>query len=212
MIEQGTEEWFKERMGRCTASKFHHVRSSFGFSEGAKGYMLELIAERLTNVPTEGFDNADTRRGIEQEPYAKMNYTAKTLNIVEDIGFVKHKDTSILAGYSPDGFVGKEGTVEIKCVKKKVQLKTIFDGRNKKNYCPEEHIVQIQGGMWITDRKWCDFVSYSPDLPDNLCLFISRVHRNDGLILAIERDIKYFLDEVNKEFKKFKKYKMESIQ
>jgi len=210
LIAQGSEAWFKERMGRCTASKFHHVRSSFGFSEGAKGYMLELIAERLTNVPTEGVDNADTRRGIELEPYAKMNYTAKTLNIVEDVGFVKHKDTSILAGYSPDGFVGEAGTVEIKCVKKKVQLRTIFD--SKKNYCPEEHINQIQGGMWITGRKWCDFVSYSPDLPDNLSLFISRVYRQDGLILALERDIKYFLNEVNAEFKKFKKYKLEVVK
>ena len=66
--------------------------------------------------------------------------------------------------------------------------------------------------MWITGRKWCDFISYSPELPDNLSLFISKVYRNDGLILGIERDIKYFLGEVDKEFKKFKKYKLESIQ
>ena len=162
MIDQGSEEWFKERIGRCTASQFHHIAYK-GAGKGRKDYMRKLIVERLTNTPMEGFDNADIRRGIEQEPYAKMNYTARTLNIVEDVSFVKHEDPKILAGYSPDGFVGDRGTVEIKCVKETVQLETIRDA-----CCPKSHLPQIQGGMWITGRKWCDFVSYSPNLPDHL--------------------------------------------
>jgi hypothetical protein len=100
MIEQGTEEWRNERCGYVTASRFRHVRSGFGFSETAKNYMLELVAERLTKVPMEGVDTEDTRRGIELEPHAKMLYTARTGNVVEDVGFMKHQDKKILAGAS----------------------------------------------------------------------------------------------------------------
>ena len=198
MIEQGTEEWFKERMGRCTASQFHHIMTA---GKGRKDYMRKLVAERLTNTPMEGFDNADIRRGIEQEPYAKMAYTAKTLNIVEDVGFVKHQDPTILAGYSPDGFVGDLGTVEIKCVKETVQLETISNG-----VCPKAHLAQIQGGMWVTNRKWCDFVSYSPNLPDHLHIFVFKVKRSDADILFIDRDVRAFLQELDREVEYFKNY------
>jgi len=200
MIEQGSAEWFKERMGYCTASQFHHVAAK-GAGKGRKDYMRKLIVERITQVPTVGFSNDDVRRGIELEPYAKMNYTAKTLNIVEDVGFVKHKDTSILAGYSPDGFVGEHGTVEIKCVKETVQLETIVNA-----CCPKAHLPQIQGGMWITGRKWCDFVSYSPDLPDHLSVFVFTVKRSDADILYIERDVKAFLTELEEELEYFNNY------
>jgi len=198
MIEQGTEEWFRERMGRCTASQFHHIMTA---GKGRKDYMRKLIVERLTNRSMEGFDNADIRRGIELEPYAKMAYTTKTLNIIEDVGFVKHPDPTILAGYSPDGFVGELGTVEIKCVKETVQLETISNC-----CCPKAHLAQIQGGMWVTNRKWCDFVSYSPDLPDHLSLFVFKVKRSDADILFIDRDVRAFLQELDETLEYFKNW------
>ena len=198
IIEQGTEEWLLERMGYCTASQFHHVMTA---GKGRKDYMRKLIVERIRSVPMDGFDNADIRRGIEQEPYAKMAYTAKTLNIIEDVGFVKHIEASVLAGYSPDGFVGVEGTVEIKCVKETVQLETIVN-----SCCPKAHLAQIQGGMWITGRAWCDFVSYSPNLPDHLSVFVFKVLRSDAEILYIERDVKTFLRELEEELEYFKNW------
>lgn len=198
MIEQGSEKWFLERMGRATASQFHHILAK-GAGKGRKDYMKKLIVERLTNVPMEGFDNADTRRGIEQEPYAKMAYTAKTFNIVEDSGFIKHDE--IKAGCSPDGLIGDDGMIEIKSVKETVQLETI---RNK---MPKSHLPQINGCLWITGRKWCDFVSYSPNLPDNLSLYVERIRRSDADILYIERDVRQFLTELEEELEYFKTYK-----
>ena len=117
------------------------------------------------------------------------------------MGFVKHQDPTVLAGYSPDGFVGGLGTVEIKCVKETVQLETISGA-----VCPKAHLSQIQGGMWVTNRNWCDFVSYSPNLPDHLSIFVFKVVRSDAAILFIDRDVRAFLQELDREVEYFKHY------
>ena len=191
MIEQGTDEWLQERLGYATASRFKDVVSG----KTAESYMNKLIAERLTGVTMPGAFGKDIDRGIEQEPYAKMAYTAQTGNIIEDKGFIKHNDSSLLTGCSPDGLLGDDGGVEIKCVIPSTQVQTIL----KKGY-PKQHMAQIQGCMWVTGRKYWDFISYCPDLPENLQLYIFRVERNEADILHIERDVRYFLSVVQKKF------------
>jgi len=188
MIEQGTPEWFAERLGRCTASKFKDVIAK-GDGKARSTYLVNVVAERLTNKTQGSFNNDDTTRGIRQEPAAALAYEAKTGNIVIPTGFIKHP--WLMAGASPDGLVDEDGGVEIKSVNPAVQIRTIEYGQH-----PKQHAIQIQGCMWITTRDWWDFVSYSPDLPPPLNLFIYRVQRDQATIDVIERDVAKFLKDV----------------
>jgi hypothetical protein len=136
----------------------------------------------------ESYYNRHMERGNEQEPYARMAYEAMTGNIVTETGFIKH-DT-LMAGCSPDGLIDDEGGVEIKSVLPTVQIETMDRG----GY-PYEHAAQIQGGLWITGRKWWDFVSYSPDLPECLRVYVYRVERDDVYIANLQQEVIKFLAE-----------------
>jgi hypothetical protein len=129
-------------------------------------------------------------RGHEQEPYARLAYEAMSGNIVTETGFIKH-DT-LMTGCSPDGLIDDDGGVEIKSVLPTVQIETMERG----GY-PYEHAAQIQGSLWITGRKWWDFVSYSPDMPECLRVYIYRVEPQLGYIADLENAVITFLDEAN---------------
>jgi len=189
MNEQGTEAWFMDRLGRATASEFSSILAE-GEGKTRKKYMVKLAAERLTGKPTASFSNHHTDRGTEQEPFARLAYEARTGNIVEQVGFIKHPD--LMAGSSPDGLIDLDGGVEIKSVIPTVQIETISKG----GY-PTSHRAQIQGNMWNTGRKWWDFVSYSPDLPDPLRLHIFRVERDEAYISNLNDEICIFLIELD---------------
>lgn len=193
MNEQGTQEWRNERCGHATASRFSDILSG---GTGRQKYLKELIAERLTLKPTESFSNRHTLRGTEQEPVAKVAYMARTGLIIEDVGFIRHP--TLKAGASPDGFIETDGGIEVKSVIPTVQIETIRNGKY-----PKPHMPQVQGNLWITGRKWWDFVSFCYDMREglnpDLQLYIFRVERDESYIDHLEMEVMKFLKEVDQE-------------
>src|SRR5258708_40364323 len=154
-------------------------------------YLRRVVAERLTGKPAETYRNGSTDRGQELEPFARMAYEAATGMLIEQVGFIKHAE--LAAGCSPDGLIDADGGSEIKSVIPTVQLDTILSG----GY-PPEHRAQVQGGLWITGRAWWDFCSYSPDMPENLRLYVYRVRREEEYIAVLEGEVRKFLNEVDR--------------
>lgn len=187
MSEQGSAEWLQERLGYATASCFSDVQAK-GQGLTRIKYMRRIVAERLTRKPFDSYFNRDMERGNAQEPYARMEYESVTGNIVQEVGFIKHP--ILLCGASPDGLIDNDGGIEIKSVKPTVQIETIERGS-----CPYEHAAQVQGNLWVTGRLWWDFVSYSPDMPECLRLYICRVDRNEEYIKTLEAEVIKFLAE-----------------
>lgn len=190
---QGSEEWKRERAGKATASCFDAVmaRVKVGEASTRRKYRIQLVTERLTGIPVEGYQNAAMRWGIETEPEARMTYEQVRGVVVEEVGFIDHP-TIPMCGASPDGLVGDDGLVEIKCPESTTHLTWLEAGS-----VPAEHVDQIQGQMAVTGRQWCDFVSYDPRFPENLRLFIVRVPRDDAAIAALEAGIREFLAGVD---------------
>jgi hypothetical protein len=186
---QGSEAWFLDRCGRATASEFSSVLAK-GQGKTRAAYMRRVVAERLTGKPIDTYRNGHMDRGTEQEPFARLAYEALTGEPVEQVGFLKHP--ILMAGCSPDGLVGSKGGAEIKSVISTVQVETIEGGEY-----PSEHRAQVQGSLWITGREWWDFVSYSPDMPEHLRLYVYRVTRDEPYIANLETEVRRFLAEVD---------------
>lgn len=189
MNEQGSEGWFSERLGCATASCYSDVMAK-GEGTTRKRYMLKLAAERLTGKTAESFSSKHTDRGNEQEPYARLAYEALTGEIVQEVGFIRHPN--LMAGCSADGLVNEDGGVEIKSVIPTVQIETILRGKY-----PTCHKAQIMGNLWGTGRRWWDFVSFSPYLPENMQLYIFRVERDEEYIQTLEKEVRAFLKELD---------------
>lgn len=185
--KQGSDSWKVSRIGYATASCFSDVLAK-GEGVTRKKYLRRLVAERLTGKPTESFSNVHTERGNELEEYARLAYESITGNLVTEVGFIKHP--TLLAGCSPDGTIDEDGGVEIKSVIPTVQIETIERG----GY-PASHKAQIMGSLWIMGRAYWDFVSYSPDMPERLRVYISRVYRDDIYISNLETEVVKFLAE-----------------
>lgn len=186
---QGTPEWHAARCGRATASEFAAVLAK-GEGKTRAAYMRKLVAERLTGAVTDSFSNVHTLRGTEHEAMARLCYEAVADDFVEQVGFCQHEE--LMVGCSPDGLVGRDGGCEFKCVLPHVQVETILRGG-----IPPEHRAQIQGGMWVTGRKWWDFGSYCPQMPKHLRLYRFRVERDDAYIAELEAAVRQFLREVD---------------
>ena len=188
---QGSPEWFAARCGKVTASRIADViaktRSGWGASRG--NYMAELIAERLTGTPAETYTSAAMQRGIDTEPQARAAYEFFTDATVETVGFVAHHDIPE-SGASPDGLVGKDGVLEIKCPNTATHIDTLLTEK-----IPDKYIVQMQWQMACSGRKWCDFVSFDPRLPQKLCLYVKRFKRDDDRIKEIDGMVREFLKE-----------------
>lgn len=190
-MQQGSPEWFAERCGRATASRFGDVLAVIKSGEAAdrKNYKAQLVCERMTGVPAESFESAPMRWGTETEPFARIAYEATTGNIVQEVGFIRHP--TLMAGASPDGLIGEDGAVEIKCPNSATHIETILKGM------PAKHTAQIQGQLWISGRKWADFVSYDPRLPERLQLYVQRVERDESFITNLSAEVEKFLSEVD---------------
>lgn len=191
-ITQGSEAWHQLRLGKITASRINDVVAQIKTGEAATraDYRIDLANERLTGEPEESFTNAHMERGTELEPFARSAYEIKTGVFVAQVAFVDHprlKNT----GASPDGLVGNEGLIEIKCPKRKNHVKALLDKK-----VPSKYINQMQWQMACTNRLWVDFVSYCPELPENMQLFIKRVYRDNALIAELESKVIEFDEEV----------------
>jgi putative phage-type endonuclease len=191
-IIQGSPEWFAVRLGKVTASRVADVtrRTKTGFSTSRANYMAELIAERLTGETAPAFTNAAMQWGTDKEPDAKAAYEFRTDAEIAPVGFVIHPEIPD-SGASPDGYVGNDGMVEVKCPNTATHLETLLgqpiDG---------DYIKQMQWQMACSGRQWCDFVSFDPRMPEALRLHRQRVERDDKVIADLEKDVRAFLDEM----------------
>lgn len=190
-IEQGTEAWHQLRLGKITASRIADVIAQIKSGEAASraDYRIELVCERLTGKPTEGFTNAHMERGIELEPFARAWYEVERGEFVKQVPFIDHP-TIKNAGASPDGIVG-EGLIEIKCPMTKTHIKYLLDDR-----VPAKYMPQMAWQMACTESKWVDFVSYCPELPADMQMFIKRYERDDAYIAELEAKVIEFDQEV----------------
>jgi len=192
MIEQRTTEWFAQRCGHLTASRIADMmaRTQKGWGASRANYAAQLIAERLTGVAESGFTSAAMQHGIDTEAAARAAYSfMKDVEVVE-APFVLHPRLA-WSGASPDGFVGDDGLIEIKCPNTATHITTLRGGE-----IPDKYIKQMQWQMACTERDWCDFVSFDPRMPVEMQLHIQRVDRDNDLIAEIESAAIGFLDEI----------------
>lgn len=191
-IEQGSPEWFEQRRGKVTASRIADImaKTKSGYSTSRQNYLMQLLCERLTGKVEESFKSSAMQRGNDLEPEARNWYQLETGEIVEQVSFIDHPNIDD-AGASPDGLVGNEGLIEIKCPNTATHIETL---RSKKP--SDRYYKQMQWQMACTSRKWCDFVSFDNRLPDNLAYFCVRIDRNEDAIAEIEAEVNKFLEEL----------------
>lgn len=191
-IVQGSDAWKAFRCGKVTASRVADIvaRTKTGPAASRANYLAQLIAERLTGAPAETYTNAAMQHGVDTEPEARAAYEFYQGVTVEQVAFVPHPKID-QAGASPDGLVGDDGLVEIKCPNTATHLETLLG-----QAVPAKYIDQMQFQMACTGRKWCDFVSYDPRMPEHMRLFVRRVQRDDARINHLETEIAGFLLEM----------------
>ncbi len=190
MSEQGTSEWLSERAGKVTASMFTNIMMKPS-TAGYQSYQGQLIAEQLTGIPHEGYTNSYMAWGTETEPQARAMYELETGNTVDEVGFINHPFIKN-SGASPDGLIGDDGLVEIKCPATHTHIKTLTGAPIDKKY-----IMQMQWQMTCTGAKWCDFVSFDPRISESMRIHITRVERDDKLIAEMEAAASDFLAEID---------------
>lgn len=183
-IEQGSPEWLSVRCGIVTCSELDCLlvngKGEGGFGVGAFTYMDQLIGERITGEAAElPFTTRATERGHELEGKARELYKARTELSYEEVGIILNHGI----GYSPDALIGEPGLVEVKTKLPKFQVGVILAGE-----VPKEHVAQCQGGLWVSDREWIDFVSYWPGMP----LFIKRMYRDEAYIRNLAERVATF--------------------
>ena len=182
-IDQNTDEWMELRKGKFTASTF----SDLFMTKSTKGYrnaIRKVVYETMTGEQPESFSNDYMKRGTELEPVAREEYEKQTFNTVEDAGFFELNEW---VGASPDGLVGEDGIVEIKCP----AYSTMIDYLMKPEL-PKQYFWQVQGQLWVTGRKYCDFMCYHPKLKP---IFV-RVERDEEAIKDLEAQVELCINEV----------------
>lgn len=190
---QGTAEWRSARLGRVTASRVADAvaRTKTGWGASRANYMAELIAERLTGEPAEGFKSAAMQWGTDHESEALAAYSFRYDTDVAPVGFVPHPSIA-MTGASPDGLVLADGLVEVKCPNTSTHIDTLLGDEIAGKY-----FLQMQWQMACTGRAWCDFISFDPRLPESMRLFVQRVPRDDIKMASLEKDVAGFLSELD---------------
>ena len=203
MMEQRSDEWFAARLGKVTASRVADViaKTKTGPSASRENYATQLVLERLTNKQADSYTNAAMQWGTETEPMARQAYELKRGLFVNETGFVDHP-TIEMSGASPDGLVGTDGLIEVKCPNSATHMETMLTQK-----VPPKYIPQMMWQMACTGRNWCDFVSYDPRFPENLQIFIERVTYDPTYVRMLELEITQFLDEVTKKVEILRKFK-----
>ena len=193
MTEQRTDEWFAQRLGKVTASRVADVmaKTKTGYSASRENYMAQLVVERLTQTKAESFTNAAMQWGTDQEPFARAAYEAAQGVMVEEVGFMSHPNIE-MAGASPDGLVGDDGMVEIKCPNTAGMIEALLTQK-----VPAKYFAQMQMQIACAGRQWCDYVVFDPRMPVKAQLFVKRVPRDDVFIKEMETEIVKFLSEVD---------------
>ena len=187
---QGSAEWAAARCGLLTASEMHLILTptlKAANNDKERSHLYELLAQRITKYVEPSYVSDDMLRGIADEVEARILYD-KHYHPVLDYGFVTNDKFGFTIGYSPDGFVGEDGLLEIKSRRQKFQIETILDGN-----VPIDYMLQCQTGLLVTERKWLDFVSYSGGLPWRL---VRRVYPIEAFHNAIVAAAKAFEEKL----------------
>ncbi len=190
--DQNSPEWLAARMGIPTASKFATVMAK-GEGKIRSKYMRELAAEIYTGEPNVSFTNGHMERGHEMEDVARKEYAFITDQEPKLVGFIRNG----LKGSSPDSLIGENGGLEIKTALPEIQI-----DRLERNRLPPEHVAQVQGNLWVSEREWWDFVSYWPKLP----MLTVRVYRDEAYIKAMSDEVDRFNDELAQLVDRIRRY------
>ncbi len=182
-IIQGESAWFDLKRGKVSAS---HITDVLCNGKGRDQYMERLLSERIFKITHPSISTKGMRQGIELEPKARARYE-KDFEPVELVGFVEVDD---YLGCSPDGLVGDDGLIEIKCP----YATTHLGYRNGKKF-PTAYVKQVQSQLWITGRKWCDFVSFV-DSDSPKALWKIRAYRDEKEIKVIAMGVETFIAEL----------------
>lgn len=190
-MPQNSDEWFAVRLGKVTASNFSTVIGKPGVTRTK--YMLKLMAEAGTGEREASYKNSAMEWGTETEPLARDYYEQVNDCEVRQVGFVELNSD---VGVSPDGLVGEDGLLEIKCPYSSTHVGYIIADK-----LPATYKAQVQGQLWVTGRKWCDFVSYDPRYKPRPYWFI-RVKRDEEYIAELEVKVGKFVDEMKTKINK----------
>lgn len=193
-MEQRSEQWFAARAGKVTASKISDVLMK-PTTAGFQNYLAQLVCERLTGTVSETCTSAAMQHGTETEPQARAFYELVGGVSIDEVGFIDHPSIE-LTGASPDGLIGIDGLIEIKCPQQTKHIKNLLGGSIDRGYR-----LQMQWQMACTGREWCDFVSFNPTFPDEMQLHIQRVERDPNQIVEIETAVREFLADVDAQVK-----------
>ena len=189
-MDQRSEEWFQQRLGKGTASKANDMRSKTGVKR--KSYAIRLVTERRTKMPVETFVSPSMEWGTENEQFGRMAYQLRNKDSgVAEVGFLLHSTIENF-GASPDGFVDKDGLIEIKCPNSTTHIEWLLAGK-----VPTTHKNQMIAQLVCTGRQWCDFVSFDPRVGAQLELFVVRFEPTDKEREELEKDVTEFLAEVD---------------
>jgi len=199
-LVQGTDEWRQARLGKVSASRIADMLATTksGWGASRTNYMMELVCERMTGVPTEGFKSAAMLNGTEMEPVARARYAFMYDIEVQQVGWVPHPRIAE-AGCSPDGYVGADGLIEIKCPLVATHVETLLGGS-----LPGKYYKQCQFQLACTGRAWIDWISFNDKLPPELVMFKRRVMRDDKVVDEIEKGVLAFLAELHEVLEKLK--------
>lgn len=200
-VVQGSDEWFAIRCGVLTASEMNKIITptlKVADNDDTRSHVFELLAQRINKYVEPSYVSDDMMRGHEEEVLARIAYSEKYAP-VEDVGFVTNDKFGFILGCSPDGFVGDDGLIECKSRKQKYQLETILSKgmpSNKKINC----MLQIQTALLVTERKWCDFISYHGGMPMVTYRILPDFEMQEAIVraaTAFEDKIKEKLAEYN---------------
>ena len=197
-ILQRSEDWHSERCGKVTASRVKDLNAKPTKGKALNALGLTILAERVTGVQEEIKPTAAMQWGTDQEPYAIAAYENKTGNFVLGNGVIDHPFIEMFAA-SPDGLVGEDGQIEVKCPNTTTHLNTLLTG-----VVPDEHLPQITCQLACTRRQWCDFVSYDPRLEPELQIIIIRIFAKDLDITGLESDVRKFNKSIDEAIGKLK--------
>ncbi len=191
---QGSDEWKKDRAGHVTGSRIIDVmkvsKTTGKPLVARENYLFELVTERINGVPLDNVNAYAMQWGHDCEPFSRNAYEVQSGFTIIEAGFIKNKNVSMV-GVSLDGLIEDIGSWENKSPKDStIHLKTWLNGM------PEDHVYQVQAGMWISEREWCDFTSFDPRAPVDAKLYVCRVYRDDKLIAKMEDEVAAFNREV----------------
>ena len=184
-INQGTPEWHDLRRGVLTSTAIKTLITPTGKladNDKTRAHVYEVAAQRITGKTEDNYMSFDMMRGHTEEILARELYAKHYASVVE-CGFITSDKLGFMVGYSPDGLVGEDGIIEIKSAKAKIQVQRMTDG-----VIPLEHYAQVQTGLWVTGRKWCDFISYS----NGMKMMVVRVEADPAYHDLIEQSATIF--------------------